>query len=213
MPGKFAMRCSLLVSAAVVAWVVVAAAQGPTYKLGRPPTEFELYPRDAHIAPNGEGLPPGHGTAKQGATVYLARGCGACHGPTGEEGPGPYLAGPQQFARSSSGRLPAPREATATHDDHGEVPSGAWGVQKFKTAPLLWSWINLAMPLEKLGYIVLTPDEVYSLAAYILYRNDMIRESDVMDAKTLPQVKMPFRDEYPPFPYKEWKPGLRPTSR
>jgi cytochrome c len=73
-------------------------------------------------------------------------------------------------------------------------------------APLLWSWINKAMPLNQQGY--LTSDEVYSLTAYLLYRNGIIQEGDVMDAKTLPQVQMPNRKAYVPPPYTEWKPGL-----
>ena len=40
----------------------------------------------------------------------------------------------------------------------------------------------------------LTNDELYALSAYILALNKIIREDEVMDAKTLPQVKMPNRD-------------------
>jgi len=40
----------------------------------------------------------------------------------------------------------------------------------------------------------LPDDEVYALTAYILSLNKLIGENDVMDAKTLPQVKMPNRD-------------------
>ena len=42
----------------------------------------------------------------------------------------------------------------------------------------------------------LTDDEVYSLTAYILALNKLIGDNDVMDAKSLPQVKMPNRDNY-----------------
>ena len=41
-----------------------------------------------------------------------------------------------------------------------------------------------------------TDDEVYALTAYILSRNELIGDNDVMDAKTLPQVKMPNRDNF-----------------
>ena len=34
------------------------------------------------------------------------------------------------------------------------------------------------------------------MTAYLLYRNDIISEEDVMDAQTLPQVRMPRRDNY-----------------
>jgi cytochrome c len=42
----------------------------------------------------------------------------------------------------------------------------------------------------------LTDTEVYALTAYILSLNKLIGENDVMDAKTLPQVKMPNRDNF-----------------
>ena len=42
----------------------------------------------------------------------------------------------------------------------------------------------------------LTDNEVYALTAYILALNKIIGENDVMDAKTLPQVKMPNLDGF-----------------
>lgn len=42
----------------------------------------------------------------------------------------------------------------------------------------------------------LTDDEVYSLTAYILALNKLIGDNDVIDAKTLAQVKMPNRDNF-----------------
>jgi len=47
----------------------------------------------------------------------------------------------------------------------------------------------------------LNDDEVYALTAYLLALNKLIGDGDVMDAKTLPQVKMPNRDNFiMPFP-------------
>jgi cytochrome c len=42
----------------------------------------------------------------------------------------------------------------------------------------------------------LTDNEVYALTAYILSINKLIGDNDVIDAKSLPQVKMPNRDNY-----------------
>ena len=42
----------------------------------------------------------------------------------------------------------------------------------------------------------LTNDEVYALTAYLLAQNKIISESEVMNAKTLPLVKMPNRDGF-----------------
>jgi cytochrome c len=50
----------------------------------------------------------------------------------------------------------------------------------------------------------LTNDEVYAVTAYLLHLNGVIAEGDAMNAQTLPQVKMPNRDNfilaYPPRP-------------
>ena len=66
----------------------------------------------------------------------------------------------------------------------------------------MWDYINRAMPLNREG--TLTADEVYSLTAYLLFINDVIREDEVLDAKSLPKVKMPIGDDYASLP--EWKP-------
>jgi S-disulfanyl-L-cysteine oxidoreductase SoxD len=42
----------------------------------------------------------------------------------------------------------------------------------------------------------LTNDEVYALTAYILARNKVIGEDEVMNAETLPKVRMPNRDGF-----------------
>ena len=76
-------------------------------------------------------------------------------------------------------------------------------------ATIAWDYINRAMPANKPGS--LTPDEVYSLTAYLLFRNGIIQESDVMDAKSLPKVQMPNRNGFvpatpvfPPAPKPSW---------
>ena len=53
----------------------------------------------------------------------------------------------------------------------------------------------------------LKPDEVYSLTAVLLYWSGIIKETDVMDAKSLPQVHMPSRDHYLPD-----RPEYKPNS-
>jgi cytochrome c len=42
----------------------------------------------------------------------------------------------------------------------------------------------------------LKDEEVYSLVAYLLAANKLIPEDQVMDAKSLPQVQMPNRDNF-----------------
>jgi cytochrome c len=59
------------------------------------------------------------------------------------------------------------------------------------------------MPLNREG--TLTADEVYALTAFLLYINDVIPEDEVLDAQSLPKVKMPLgADEFASLP--EWKP-------
>ena len=46
----------------------------------------------------------------------------------------------------------------------------------------------------------LTDDEVYAVTAYVLQLNGVIGADDVIDAQSLPKVKMPNRDGFIPFP-------------
>jgi cytochrome c len=48
----------------------------------------------------------------------------------------------------------------------------------------------------------LTDNEVYALSAYILSLNKIIGENDVMNAQTLPKVKMPNAGKFT-IPYPE----------
>jgi len=53
------------------------------------------------------------------------------------------------------------------------------------------------MPFFRAG--TLTPDEVYALTAYVLFKNDVIGEDEVMDRETLPKVEMPNRGAFVPY--------------
>jgi cytochrome c len=50
------------------------------------------------------------------------------------------------------------------------------------------------MPFDQPG--LLKPNEVYAVVAYILNLNGIIGNDMVMDAKSLPKVKMPNRDGF-----------------
>src|ERR1700752_282057 len=63
-----------------------ASAQSPTYGVGRTPTAEELRRMDISINAEGDELPVGRGTAKEGALVFEQKGCVACHGPAGAGG-------------------------------------------------------------------------------------------------------------------------------
>jgi len=65
-------------------------------------------------------------------------------------------------------------------------------------ATTIWSMINSSMPRSIPGIGIraekLSTDQVYALTAFILFKNGIIKETDVMDAQSLPRVKMPGRD-------------------
>ena len=170
---SFRTRCSRLLTATLaLSTCVTTLAQGPTYQLGRTPTPEEIKARDIAISPDGKELPPGRGTAVEGAAIYTQK-CAACHGPN----------------------------ATGSALHRGLVPLGNAKPVKipFSLVPYattVWDFINRAMPQTRPGS--LTPDEVYAVTAYVLYRNDVIKETDVLDAMSLPKVRMPNRDNFLP---------------
>jgi mono/diheme cytochrome c family protein len=169
-------------------------AQSPTYHLGRTPTPEEIRAWDIAISPTGKELPPGHGTAKEGAQLFAQKGCTACHGPTGAGGKAPTLI-VAKGAPTTPGAMPGM--------DMGIQAPGLMAVSS-PYATTMWDYIHRAMPLGREG--TLTADEVYALTAFLLYKNDVIKsEDEVMDAQSLPKVQMPNRDGYTAHP--EWKHG------
>lgn len=152
-----------------------AIAQSPTYGVGRTPTAEELRRMDISISHTGAELPPGRGTAKEGAQVYVQKACVACHGAAGVGGLAPILA-----------------------TKHGaDVP--VWKKERILPlrspyATVVWDYINRGMPLGQEG--TLTPNEVYALTAYLLFLNKVIPEDQVLDQQSLPKVKMPIGDEF-----------------
>ena len=65
-------------------------------------------------------------------------------------------------------------------------------------ATTLFDYVRRAMPFQELKS--LTSDEVYAVSAYILNLNGIIGPNDVLDAQSLPKVRMPNRDGFIPFP-------------
>ena len=66
--------------------------------IGRAATPEEIAGWDIDIRPDGQGLPPGKGTVKQGEPLYVER-CAACHGEFGESaGRWPILIGRRRHA-------------------------------------------------------------------------------------------------------------------
>jgi hypothetical protein len=68
----------------------------------------------------------------------------------------------------------------------------------------------------------LTPDQVYAVTAFLLYKNGIVKETDVLDAKTVLKAQMPNRSGFfPPKPEAmakkgNWKPNwnqAKPAAR
>jgi S-disulfanyl-L-cysteine oxidoreductase SoxD len=150
---------------------------GQTYGLGRPVSHEEIRKYDALIPPSGEGLPAGSGTAEKGKAIYAAQ-CARCHGATGREGPEDVLVG-------GIGSLTTPKP---------EKTVGSY----WPYATTLWDYLNRAMPFDRPG--VLSADDVYSLTAFVLQLNGIVSATDVLDANSLPKVRMPNREGFIPDP-------------
>jgi hypothetical protein len=168
---------NFLVPVMAVAACTAAAAQTPDYKnVGRTPTPQEIQAMDIAIGTDGKELPPGSGNAKTGARLFNEK-CAACHGESQEGSPqAPALVGGKGTLTSL----------------HPKMTAGSY----WPFATTIFDYIRRAMPRFAEGSLKV--DEVYSLTAFILYRNDIIKEDDVIDAATLPKIKMPNRDGFIP---------------
>jgi len=153
-------------------------AQSPKYGVGRTPTPEEIRAMDITPAPDGTGLPEGHGTAAEGRDVY-ARRCSRCHGAKGEGGDEPKQS-PLVGGRGSL-KTGKPLKTVGSY---------------WPYATTVWDYVNRAMPLDRPG--TLTHNQVYSLVALIFYMNGIVGENDVLDAKSLPKIQMPNRDGFVP---------------
>jgi mono/diheme cytochrome c family protein len=136
--------------------------------LGKPISEADLAKWDISVPPDGKGLPSGSGTPAQGAAVYAQK-CEVCHGKDGVGGTNAAVANP-------------PGKSDRTMALY--VPN----------ATTIFDFTRRAMPWPQPK--TLANDEVYALTAFILARNKIIGENDVMNAETLPKVAMPNRDGF-----------------
>lgn len=156
----------------------VSAADPPAppahYDLGAPIDSARLAVIDIDVDPTGARLPTGSGTAAKGLVVY-AQQCASCHGAKGEGiAPNPKLVG-----RDPREGFPFGRDVKLV-----KTVGNYWPY-----ATTLYDYVHRAMPLKTPG--TLKPDEVYAVVAWILAENEIIARDAVMDAKTLPAVKMP----------------------
>ena len=147
--------------------------------LGRRASVQEIAAIDLDVNPAGVGLPAGQGTAMTGTKVYMAR-CASCHGVKGEGvPPSPALVG----------RIPGDGFPFGTDARAVRTVGNYWPY-----ATTLYDYVRRAMPID--APASLEPDEVYGVVAFILAENGIIRRDEIMNATTLPNVRMPARDRF-----------------
>ena len=149
------------------------AAHAQSLGSGHTATPAEIAGWDIDVRADGQGLPPGHGSVREGEKVY-AENCAACHGDKGEGKPADRLVG--GFGTLASA--------------HPVRTVGSY----WPYAATLFDFIRRAMPWPQPKS--LSNDEAYALSAYILKLNGIIGENDTMNADTLPKVHMPNRDGF-----------------
>jgi mono/diheme cytochrome c family protein len=159
----------------------------PYAGMGTNPTKEDLGNLAWTSGPAGKDLPPGSGTAKQGAPTYMGK-CSMCHGPDGQ---GVHWI-PGAFSPIGGSRLGGGNGVPAFIRPPGRVTTIAY------TAPfpeVIFNTIAVEMPMFRAE--TLTPDETYALTAFILFKNGIIKEDEVMNRETLPKVQMPNHNAFP----------------
>ena len=177
----------LIAAGALLAACSAASAQSPN--LGKPISPEDLASWDISIGPDGAGLPAGSGTVKQGEATFAAK-CQPCHNEKGAGTPNDRLVGGQ-------GTLAGDKPAVKTVGSY------------WPYATTLFDYVRRAMPLPQSKS--LSNDEVYAVAAYILNLNGVIGDTEVINAQTLPKVKMPNRDGRP-VPFHRGNRRILPTT-
>jgi S-disulfanyl-L-cysteine oxidoreductase SoxD len=170
------LDCCTLCTVVMLAATPAIAVETP--KLGQSISPADLAPWDISVGPDGVGLPPGKGTAAQGEAVYAAK-CQACHGEKGAGRPNDQLVG-------GMGTIASDKPAVKTVGSY------------WPYAITLFDYVRRAMPYQDSKS--LSNDELYAVSAYILQLNGAISGDEVVDAQSLPKVKMPNRDGFILFP-------------
>ncbi len=156
---------------------LLLCAQSPKYDVGRAPSPQEIARWDISIRPDGKGLPAGQGSVAAGREIFANR-CAKCHGTSGQGSDSVALAGGQ-------GSLNGPKPL--------KTVSSYWPY-----ATTVFDYVRRAMPFDNPG--TLSDEQVYSLTAYVLYLGGVVPLNTTLDARTLPQVRMPNRDGFIPDP-------------
>ncbi len=153
--------------------------------VGRDATPSEVAAWDIDVRPDFKGLPVGSGSVAKGQDIWETK-CASCHGVFGE-----------------SNEVFSPLIGGTTADDvkTGRVarlldPSfpGRTTLMKVASVSTLWDYINRAMPWNQPKS--LTPDEVYSVTAFMLNLGGVVPDDFKLSDKNMAeaQARMPNRN-------------------
>ncbi|MEZ5822059.1 MAG: c-type cytochrome [Bradyrhizobium sp.] len=144
-------------------------AQAGKLNLGREALPDEVAAWDRDVRPDGQGLPAGKGSVKEGEPLYLER-CASCHGEFGEgAGRWPVLAG----------------GAGSLKKDNPEKTVGSF----WPYASTAFDYIQRAMPYGNARS--LEPNEVYAIVAYLMFMNDVVKDDFTLSKENFAGVKLP----------------------
>ena len=173
--------CVIALSLGIATAAEAGSNYGHKYDFGTPASAADIAKVDIDVMPDGRGAPPGQGSYAEGKKVYADK-CAACHG--------------ADMAKPVKGTGAAPLRGgrdTLTSGKPKKTVESYWPY-----ATTLFDYTKRAMPVFEPGSM--TDNEVYAVVAYILAEGNVISKDAVMDAKTLPKVKMPNRDGFIAFP-------------
>ncbi|WP_439572721.1 c-type cytochrome [Phreatobacter sp.] len=137
--------------------------------LGREAHPDEVAAWSIAVRPDGQGLPPGRGTVKQGEELYQTQ-CAVCHGEFGEgAGRWPVLAG---------GR------GTLTGEGPEKTVGSFWPYLS-----TVFDYVRRTMPYGNARS--LSDDDVYALTAYLLHLNDVVPETFELTRENFAGVRLP----------------------
>jgi S-disulfanyl-L-cysteine oxidoreductase SoxD len=156
---------------------------GQHYGFGRRPSRAEVAAWNTDVGPDGRELPPGRGTAAEGAALYQAK-CAMCHNTNGQGMAPAYPALIGRDPKAEGFHFAADPRLVKTIGNY------------WPYATTVFDYVRRAMPYNAPGS--LSNDQVYALTAFLLAANKVMPADATLDAKALRAVKMPYADRFVP---------------
>jgi S-disulfanyl-L-cysteine oxidoreductase SoxD len=183
---KFKFSAAALALAALSATPAFADSKTALMSIGRDATPAEVKAWDIDVRPDLKGLPKGAGTVSKGEAVWEEK-CASCHGVFGESN--------EVFTPIIGGTTKADIERGRVKNlEHGSSFPQKTTIMKVATVSTLWDYINRAMPWTNPK--TLSPDEVYSVVAYLLSLAEVVPAEFELNDKNMAEVqnRMPNRN-------------------